>query len=146
MSAELYDKIAEAKKVLAELEKQLPPHYVTNIKERVLKLADSSSEDFKKAWEKAINEDLVDNIDGILRESHDAFVEEYEKDAITVMGKHGEFTTLKWNNFVFSVIENLFKKGIFTTEEYGYIDTFEDTANGCDEIVWDEGCEIIENS
>jgi hypothetical protein len=144
MSAELYDKIAEAKKVLAELEKQLPPPYVSNINERVLKLADKSSSNIKQAFKQAIDEGLVVNIDGFLRECHDAFVDEYSENAITIMGKHGEFTTLKWDNFVFSVIERLFKKKVFTIEEDGCIDTFEDTAGGCDEIVWTEACKIIE--
>jgi len=145
MSTELYSKIAEAEEYLIELRKQLPPPYVSNINERVMKLADNASVKFQKAWEVAIDNDIVNNINDLLQECHDSFVDEYGKNVVNVIGEHGEYNTLKWDNFVFSVIESLFKKGSFIVED-GYIDTFEDTAGGCDEVIWDEGCTIIENS
>jgi hypothetical protein len=145
MTTDIYNKIAEAENVLAELKKQLPPPYVSNIYERVLKLADKTSPTFQKAWKVAIDNDLVDNINNLLQECHDPFTEEYGNKAVNVIGKYGEYNTLKWNNFVFNVIESLFNKGSFIVED-GYIDTFDDTAGGCDEVIWDEGCTIIEKS
>jgi hypothetical protein len=40
------------------------------------------------------------------------------------------------------VIERLYKNGSFN-EENGDIDSFEDTAGGCDEVTWNVACELV---
>jgi len=100
------------------------------------------------SWNRAIEDGLIRNVRNILNECYEHYIHsvdgntEFELKAKEVLGPFG---SLKWQLFTLSVIERLVQKGCFINED-GSIDTFEDTAGGCDETVWDIGLEIIEET
>lgn len=81
---------------------------------------------------------VVDNIVNILDDCYESFTETIEeefpgKDPKSIIGK---FKSFEWRNFQLKVIADLISP---TKME----DNFGDTANGCDEIAWDAGLEVI---
>jgi len=86
-------------------------------------------------WKKFVTEEygVVDNIVEILDECYDPFVESFEN-PIPIIGK---FKSAEWREFQLKVIARLINP-------YKMGDNFGDTANGCDEIAWDAGIEVIE--
>lgn len=73
-----------------------------------------------------LKNDLVDNVDRILQDCRDVWALDYDK---TIPNN-------EWNSFLMKVLEILFDS--FSLFEHD----FEDTA-GCDEIVWDAGCDVL---
>jgi hypothetical protein len=100
------------------------------------------------SWNRAIEDGLIRNVRNILNECYEHYIhsvdmdKEFELKAKELLGPFGG---LKWQLFMLSVIEHLVQKGSFINEN-GSIDTFEDTAGGCDEIVWDVGFKIIDET
>lgn len=93
-----------------------------------------------KKWKKFVGQEygVVDNIVIILEDCYDSFVESIEgefpgKDPVSIIGK---FKSAKWREFQLKVIAELINPSMMG-EDFG------DTANGCDEIAWDAGLEVI---
>ena len=100
------------------------------------------------SWNRAIEDGLIRNVRNILNECYEHYIHSVDKDEeFELKAKEllGPFGGLKWQLFMLSVIEHLVQKGSFINEN-GSIDTFEDTAGGCDEIVWDVGFKIIDET
>jgi hypothetical protein len=141
--------VAAEKKILelspvVELEpEQLSP---SEMKKRVIALASAESATYKRDWKKAVNDGrLLENVQGILHDSYQSLKSSDSNGGtpITkVMEVIGKKDSLKRQEFELRVIERLYKKGCFN-EEDGGIDTYEDTAGGCDEITWDVACELV---
>ena len=94
-----------------------------------------------EGWEEAIQEhELVDNVDSILASCYDSLLSEIPNSQRTreILGEVG---SSKWHTFVLLLIRDLYASGIFY--QYGELDTFEDTAGGCDEMTWDAACNLI---
>jgi hypothetical protein len=136
------------RKQLAEIDEQIEklntseqPKALTmnEIKETVAKFNKS------KKWKSFVNADygVVDNIVELLGDCYypflDAIKTNYVKTAKVDLGKRG---SIEWQNFMIRVIKKVLEPETFTTQEQ--YDDFSDTANGCDEIVWNHGLEVID--
>jgi hypothetical protein len=151
--------LAVLEKQLWELENPVETRPLSNAEMVKRVIAIETRTAHKRSWKKAIDEDLLENIQSIMNEDTylsylEVDVEEKatdeEKRAAKEKSKKrkeylGPFDGLKWQLFILQIIQNLHKEGSFVDEEGGF-DTFEDTAGGCDEILYMEGCEILKKS
>ena len=139
-------KVQELSPVVEEEPEQLSP---SEMRKRVIAMASAESAAYKRSWKKAVTDGrLLENIQAILNESYSSLKSSDSNGGTPVtkvMEVIGKKDSLKRQEFVLSVIEYLYKKDSFN-EEDGDIDTFEDTAGGCDEITWDAACDIIAQS
>lgn len=139
---------------LQQLEKQLwelenpvetRPLSYDEMKKRVIAFEKSAT--YKKKWKEAIENDLLDNVQRIVDDCYyawqdkDSCSEKVSKAAKAL----GRPDSLKWQLFTLKIIERLHNQGSFWSEQDGWFDTYDDTAGGCDELVWDEGCYILNN-
>ena len=93
------------------------------------------------AWNRVVEDGIRENIKHILDDCRHTFTEK------------GQFEELKcsqvraiikdWPTFCRKVYAHLKANGSFLTGDEHIFSDFEDTAGGCDEIVWDAACEII---
>ena len=128
--------IAEYHKKQLVAAEQKMEEQTSEIEQRVI--AFETREAYKDKWKEAIEDGLIHNVQRILEECYDAFLNEGEMGAEFVEKakmKIGDIDSPEWQNFTLEVIENLYKKGSFL-EEDGSFDTFECTAGGCDEVTW----------
>ena len=131
--AELLRKqLAEIEAKIAALTPKLPQVPVFDLHKEVLNISNT------RQWKDFINNGVVDNITQILDECYDAFVDFIKEDLpgkkpVDVIGKFG---SEKWQKFQFEVIKTLISPSNMD-------DDFSDTANGCDEIAWDAGLDVI---
>lgn len=130
-------------KQLAEIEAKMASLAVKSVsdtmtdKEFQQKVVDMYEDD---AWKRFAGKHcgVVSNIDDILDECYDSYVEIIKeefpsKDYKSIIGKQ---KSLKWQQFKLNVIASLINPSNMDDE-------FDDTAGGCDEIAWDAGLEII---
>ena len=143
--------VAAEKKVL-ELSPVVEPEPAelspSEMRKRVIAMASAESAAYKREWKKAVTDGLLENVQGILHEAYPSLKSSDSNGGTPVtkvMEVIGKKDSLKRQEFVLSVIEYLYKKGSFNDED-GDIDTFEDTAGGCDEITWNAACDIIAQS
>jgi len=112
---------------------------MTEIKETVAKFNKS------KKWKSFVLADygVVDNIVELLNDCYYPFLDiiktKYVKTANIKIGKRG---SIEWQTFMIRVIKKVLEPETFTTQED--YDDFSDTANGCDEVVWDTGVSVID--
>ena len=102
---------------------------------------------YKSSWEVAVENGLVGNVQQILEECYDSFLESDNMDADFIAKakkRMGKLNSLKWQLFTLDVIAYLKHDGSFDRE--GDFDCFDDTAGGCDEITWDAGMAVINNT
>jgi len=128
--------IAEYHKKQLVAAEQKMEEQTSEFEQRVI--AFETREAYKDKWKEAIEDGLIHNVQRILEECYDAFLNEGEMGAEFVEKakmKIGDIDSPEWQNFTLEVIENLYKKGSFL-EEDGSFDTFECTAGGCDEVTW----------
>jgi hypothetical protein len=149
--------LAVLEKQLFDLENPVETRPLSDAEMKKQVIAIENRRAFKWSWKKVIEDGLLENIQGIMNEdTYLAYVRvdlpenatEEEKRALKEKSKRfedylGPFDGLKWQLFLLQIIQNLHKRGGFWMEEGGF-DTFEDTAGGCDEVLWMEGCEILE--
>ena len=142
--------LATAEKKVQELSPvvELEPEQISpsEMRKRVIALAAAESAKYKRDWKKAVTDGrLLENVQGILHDSYQSLKSSDCNDGtpITkVMEVIGKKDSLKRQEFELRVIERLYKKGCFN-EEDGGIDTYEDTAGGCDEVTWNVACELV---
>ena len=136
-------KVQELSPVVEEEPEQLSP---SEMRKRVIALASAESAKYKREWKTALNDGrLLENVQAILNESYSSLKSSDSNGGtpITkVMEVIGKKDSLKRQEFELRVIERLYKNESFN-EEDGCIDTFEDTAGGCDEITWNIACELV---
>jgi hypothetical protein len=135
---------------LAALEKQLwelenpvetRPLSDAEMKKRVLAFETRAAN--KAEWKKAIADGLLDNVQGLVNGCHGPWRKGNET-IVAAVKKLGKIGSLPWQLFTLQIIKDLHNKDSFRRD--ARIDTFEDTAGGCDEIVWDAGCAILKKS
>lgn len=143
--------VAAEKKVL-ELSPVVEPEPAelspSEMRKRVIAMASAGSAAYKRSWKKAVTDGLLENVQGILNEAYPSLKSSDSNGGTPVskvMEVIGKKDSLKRQEFELRVIERLYKKECFNDEDGG-IDTFEDTAGGCDEITWDVACDIIAQS
>ena len=102
---------------------------------------------YKSKWKKAIKDGLIQNVSSILEECYEYFLSPDMDAEFIAKGKEmmGTIGSRKWQLFTLEVIKFLHKNGSFIDEDHS-IDTFEDTAGGCDEVTQDAAIVVIENS
>ena len=135
-------KVQELSPVVEEEPEKLSP---SEMRKRVIALAAAKSAAYKRSWKKAVTDGLLENVQGILNEAYPSLKSSDSNDGTPVtkvMEVIGKKDSLKRQEFELRVIERLYKNGSFN-EEDGGIDTFEDTAGGCDEITWNVACELV---
>ena len=129
---------------LFELENPVETRPLSNaeMKKRVIAL--EKRKGHKSLWKKGVEAGLLDNVQGIVDECYDMWHQECDhiKTAVKKLGKIG---SRHWQIFTLKIIAKLHEDGSFMVED-GDIDTFEDTAGGCDEITWGVGSKLLENS
>jgi hypothetical protein len=151
--------LAVLEKQLFDLENPVETRPLSNaeLEKRVIAIETRSA--YKRSWKKAIDDGLLENIQSIMNEdTYASYLEVDVEENATAEQKRaakekskkrkeylGPFDGLKWQLFLLQIIQNLHKEGSFWTEERSF-DTFEDTAGGCDEVLYMEGCEILEKS
>jgi len=138
--------IAEHHKKQLEIIEQQMQELNSEFEQRVMALETRSA--YKSEWKKAIEDGLIHNVQRILENCCDAFLNEEEMGAEFVKKakiKIGEINSPEWQTFTLEVIECLHKKGSFLDED-GSFDTFECTAGGCDEVTWYIAEDIIQET
>jgi hypothetical protein len=113
-------------------------------KQRVIALEERNA--YKSKWKKVIEDDLIHNVQRILESCYHSFLDENEMGAEFVEKakmKFGMIYSSEWMNFTLEIIEYICKKQTYINED-GSIDNFEDTAGGCDEVIWYIAEDIIQ--
>jgi hypothetical protein len=128
----LRKQLAEIEAKIAELAQKPPQEPVFNLYDELLSISGTNE------WKDFINNGVVENISQILEECYDPFIEFIQTDLsgqkpVKIIGQLG---SVKWQKFQLEVIKTLINPS--ETDE-----DFSDTANGCDETVWDAGMDII---
>jgi hypothetical protein len=136
-----------AEKELAQMELTSPDRLFSEDEMEAMVIALENRSAYKMEWKKAIKDDLLKNVTGILNECYDYFIDaDSGLDLAAVKAQTGEIGSRQWQLFVLKVIQYLRSKGSFHIEEFPYgFDTFEDTAGGCDEITQDAAVYLIEH-
>ena len=136
VAALLRKQLAEIEAKIAELTPKTVSNTMTEDEfcQKVVDMYDN------KEWKEFVSKPygVVSNIIDILAECYVPYVEHIredfpEKDYKSIIGK---FNTLKWQEFQLKVIKELISPSNME-------DDFSDTANGCDEIAWDAGLDVI---
>jgi len=138
--------IAEHHKKQLEIAEQKMEEHTSEFRQKVIALETRTA--YKSEWKKAVEDGLIRNIQRILENCYDAFLNEEEMGAEFVEKakiKIGEINSSQWQMFTLEVIECLLKKDSFI-EEDGSFDTFECTAGGCDEVTWYIAEDIIQET
>jgi hypothetical protein len=89
------------------------------------------------AWRKSFNKDYIeDNVNTILESCRDPLLDDSTAAERAKMAD--------WDEFCKLVFLRLVEKGHL---DYGtYINSCQDTAGGCDEIIWDAAVEVLKNN
>ena len=91
-----------------------------------------------KKWKTFVNDGVVDNIVRILDECYDPLIDYINEEDPTIKVSEiiGDMTSRKWQEFQLAVIKKLLNPDSMEED-------FSDTANGCDDVVWDEACDVL---
>jgi hypothetical protein len=95
----------------------------------------------KAAWNRVVKDGIRENINSILEDCRHAFTDKGQFEELTC--KEVCAIIKDWPTFCRKVYAHLKANGSFLTGDECIFGDFEDTAGGCDEIVWDAACEII---
>jgi len=128
--------IAIADAIKAEHAREFAPFSNSEMQRRAVERFPEDAE-----WKLVIDNSLVRNVEDILFDCYDSLLELPNSKKIM-----GVCMSRKWQLFVLDVICQLKKQGCFEPDETGWVDNFEDTAGGCDEITWDAACLLIEEA
>jgi hypothetical protein len=136
--------IAEHHKKQLEIAEQKMQEMTLEFKQKVIALETRIA--YKSKWKKAIEDDLIHNIQRILESCYDAFLNEKEMgDEFVEKAKMkiGEIDSPEWQIFTLDVLECVCKKRTYIDED-GSIDNFECLAGGADEVIWHIAEDIIQ--
>lgn len=137
--------LAGLEKRLWELENPVETRALSDAEMKKRAIAVETRTTYKSLWKKAVEAGLLRNVQSIVDECHEAFRAKgsCSEKAAAAAKNLGKIGSLPWQLFTLQIIKNLHDKGSFIDERGGF-DIFEDTAGGCDEITWNEGCKILE--
>lgn len=147
--------VAFHREALLKAEKQLydlecPPETRPTTKEVMRKraIAMETRTAYKRHWKMAIENNLVENVQGILDECAEYLCHDEEDWGAEIVAaakaRFGKADSLQRQEFTLLLIKYLHRKGSFIDEQGGF-DTFEDTAGGCDEVTQDAAMYLINN-
>jgi len=135
---------------LAVLEKQLwelenpvetRPLSDAEMKKRAIDIENRTA--MKHGWKKAIADGLLENVQSLVDECHGPWRSKNNGTAEAAK-KLGKVGSLPWQLFTLEIIKNIHSEGTFWRDDH--LDLFDDTAGGCDEIVWNAGSEILKKT
>lgn len=135
--------LAALEKQLWELENPVETRPLSDAEMKKRVIAFETRTAAKAEWKRAVADGLLDNVQALVNECHGPWHKGNET-TVAAVKKLGKVGSLPWQLFILQIIKNLHDKGSFWRD--ARLDTFDDTANGCDEIVWDEGSAILEKS
>ena len=140
-------KLAEAEKKLAEMELARPDRPFLKNEMKAMAIALEGRTAYKFIWKRAVGDGLLDNVQGILEECYEYFLhDDSGLDQEQVKAQTGELGSRQWQLFVLKVIQYLRLNGSFRSDDgSSHLDTFEDTAGGCDEITQNAAIYLIEH-
>lgn len=138
-------KLEEAQKKLAEMELTAPDRLLSKSEMEAMVLAFETRKTYKSNWKKAIKNNLIENVTGILEECCHYFNDsDSGLDIKAVKAQTGELGSRKWQLFVLKVIHYLKLEGSFNRDERLWnFDTFEDTAGGEDEVTQNFAIKVL---
>lgn len=121
----------------------LATEHAATMRQRALALADNDTSKRKKSLYKWVIEkrDAVENICGILETCRDALL---DCRGPAILSQIGAQDSDQWRDFQIRVIKKLKDDGSFEPSEFNEMNDFEDTASGCDEIVWASAMAVLE--
>ena len=128
--------IAKHHKKQLEIAEQKMQELKSEFKQRVIALEERNA--YKSKWKKVIEDNLIRNIQRILEDCYDAFLNKDEMGDEFVEKakiKIGEIDSPEWQIFTLDVLKCVCKKQTYINED-GSIDNFGCTAGGCDEVIW----------
>jgi hypothetical protein len=118
---------------------------IAEMKKRVIALETGSS--YKVAWKTAVENGLLENVQQILHECYDSYLEDMDAEFVAkAKQRMGKFKSLTRQLFTLDVIAHLKNDDSFYREDTKDFDCFDDTAGGCDELTWDAGMAVINNT
>ena len=138
--------IAEYHKKQLVIAEQKMQEQTSEFEQRII--AFETRKAYKGKWKQAIEDGLIHNVQRILEDCYDAFLNEEEMGAEFVEKakmKIGEIDSPAWQIFTLDVIEYLCQKRTYIDED-GNIDNFGDTSGGCDEVIWYIAEDIIQGT
>jgi hypothetical protein len=119
----------------------------SQIHQKVIEMAASRDKTYKASWRKLVTKrNMVENVFGILEDCYSNLRTKSSnphgwKAARALGGRQ----TAKWKDFKIRVIDHMYTTGSFnSSSSLQGLEDFEDTASGCDEIVWDAACGVLE--
>jgi len=119
----------------------------SQIHQKVIEMATPRDKAFNARWRKLVTKrNMVENVFGILEDCYSNLRTKSSnprgwKAARALGGRQ----TAKWQDFKIRVIDHLYTTGSFNSSSFLQgLEDFEDTASGCDEIVWDHACGVLE--
>jgi len=100
----------------------------------------------KAGWKRAVDAGMFHNVQSLVDQCHGPWREKgrTNETIVAAVKKLGKVGSLPWQLFTLEIMKNLHGKGSFWRDDH--LDLFDDTAGGCDEIVWDAGSEILKTS
>jgi hypothetical protein len=145
LQATIATKWAELKALEQEFNK-LKNIYDTKLKNRILAL--EKRKNFKPKWKEAVDLHLFDNISSICKECYPTWLldideDEDEDEGIYSIEKLGKPGSRAWDIFIFTIIETLHERDSLYDADDKKFNTCEDTAGGCDEIIWEVGSQLL---
>ena len=139
------EQLVIAKKKVQEMESVEEYLTIAEMKKRVIAL--ETRADYKLDWEIAVENGLLENVQEILYECYDNYLEDMGAEFVAKAKKRmGKLGSLKWQLFTLDVIAHLKNDDSFYRDDTYDFDCFDDTAGGCDEITWNAGMAVIENT
>ena len=138
--------LAVLEKQLWELEDPVETRPLSDAEMKKRTIAIENRTAYKGEWKRAVEAGLLDNVQGLVNECHGPWREKgrTNETIVAAVKKLGKVGSLPWQLFTLEIIKNIHDKGSFWRDSN--FDLFEDTASGCDEIVWDAGSAILEKS
>jgi hypothetical protein len=138
--------LAALEKHLWELENPVETRPLSDAEMKKRAIAIENRTAYKSSWKRAVEAGLLDNVQGLVNECHGPWrcKDRSSEKIVAAVKKLGKVGSQPWQLFTLEIMKNIHGKGSFWRD--GHLDLFDDTAGGCDEIVWDAGSEILEKS
>jgi hypothetical protein len=135
--------LAILEKQLWELENPVETRPLSDAEMKKRAIAIENRTAMKAEWKRAVDAGLLDNVQSLVDQCHGPWRSK-ENGLVAAVKKLGKVGSKPWQLFTLEIIKNLHDKGSFWRGDH--LDLFDDTAGGCDEIVWDAGSEILKKS
>lgn len=135
--------LAVLEKQLWELENPVETRPLSDAEMKKRAIAIENRTAMKAGWKRAVDAGMFNNVQSLVDQCHGPWRSK-ENGLVAAVKKLGKVGSQPWQLFTLEIMKNLHDKGSFWRDDH--FDLFDDTAGGCDEIVWDAGSEILKKS